>query len=197
MDLLSFCKEKKYWGTKDIPHKYLQRYYSKEFTPHRYKEINLVEIGVRDGSSFKLWGSFFPNSKIYGVDINGINGNYGGIDVDLNSLDNVKFIQGNAYDDTIVNQFENNSIDYLIDDGPHTISSQLSILKKYYNKIKVGGKIIIEDVGCDENTNNPPVEECIRQIEEKSKLYSYLYKCFDFREIGNHYSVLIELTKTK
>ena len=35
----------------------------------RNDSFNLLEIGVESGKSFKLWEEYFPNAKIYGIDI--------------------------------------------------------------------------------------------------------------------------------
>jgi len=51
-----------------------------------------------------------------------------------------------AYQKSTVDLFEDNSIDYLIDDGPHTFESQCYVITNWIVKIKIGGKIIIEDV---------------------------------------------------
>ena len=205
MDLINHIQKINYKGTKTIPHSYVENYYNDEFNNLNKSKLEFVEIGVRDGSSLKLWASFFPDSNITGIDIITYEmikklekkSSYGSANLKLEEINNINIIEGNACDIEISDLFLDNSIDYIIDDGSHRIEDQLKVIELYWNKIKLGGKIIIEDVGCNEKTDNPSVEECINQIKEKAKLNLYSYKCFDLREIGNHFSVLIELTKIK
>ena len=43
--------------------------YDEYFFNIKNKKINILEIGVQDGSSLKMWFDYFPNAKIYGLDI--------------------------------------------------------------------------------------------------------------------------------
>ena len=43
--------------------------YEKYFNSKQYEEITLVEVGVLEGKSLKMWRDYFPNGKIYGIDI--------------------------------------------------------------------------------------------------------------------------------
>tara|TARA_Y100001963_G_scaffold159891_1_gene266036 strand:- start:587 stop:1213 length:627 start_codon:yes stop_codon:yes gene_type:complete len=175
-------------------HSYMDSYYSKEFTPKKDEKLNFVEIGVRGGGSIRLWRDWFTNSKITGIDNNNDNitvQSIGGVNfttVDKRVKGDVTLIDGDAYDDNIVNIFEDNSIDYLIDDGPHTIESQLDCVKKYFRKIKPGGKIIIEDLQVP-----PPTHGSVEQFVEKFKQLE-LFKTtplnleiLDLRNVKNQY----------
>ena len=35
----------------------------------KYKKINILEIGVDNGDSLRLWREYFPNANICGIDI--------------------------------------------------------------------------------------------------------------------------------
>jgi hypothetical protein len=39
--------------------------YEKYFKSFKDKKINILEIGVNDGSSLKMWYDYFPNATIY------------------------------------------------------------------------------------------------------------------------------------
>ena len=41
--------------------------YEKYFNSKQYEEITLVEVGVLEGKSLKMWRDYFPNGKIYGI----------------------------------------------------------------------------------------------------------------------------------
>jgi hypothetical protein len=125
-------------------HDYINSFYSDEFTPLKDTELTIVEIGVLQGHSLELFSGWFTNANIIGID-NGQVVKPIWMD-NIQNIPNTKLILGDAYSDEIVSQFEDESIDYLIDDGPHTLNSQLDCIKLYWPKIKIGGQIIIEDV---------------------------------------------------
>ena len=135
-------------------HTYIQEFYDKEFTQKRYDKITLVEIGVWRGKSLELFDDWFINGKIIGIDyIDHQNSTHFFHDVKIEMKKRgVELVLDNAYSEKIVNLFEDESIDYLIDDGCHSINNQIECVKLYYPKIKKGGKLIIEDISdLDEN----------------------------------------------
>jgi hypothetical protein len=58
------------YKTNKITHHGYERFYDHFLIPLRYKNINVLEIGVDDLRSLKMWLDFFPNASIYGLDIN-------------------------------------------------------------------------------------------------------------------------------
>src|SRR6266576_2946332 len=46
------------------------RHYEERFGKLRDAELNLIEIGVLDGASLRMWVKFFSKAQIVGVDIN-------------------------------------------------------------------------------------------------------------------------------
>ena len=129
---------------KGIEHDYIDGWYTEEFTPIRNNNLTIVEIGIQRGYSLNLFKQWFTNSKIIGID-NGdeVRDDYYEF---INSIDGVEIIWDDAYNKSIVDKFEDNSIDYVIDDGPHWTESQLDCVRLWYSKLKPGGKIIIEDI---------------------------------------------------
>jgi len=104
-------------------HDYINGYYSTEFTDVRLGKLNIVEIGVRRGDSLNLLSKWFINSTITGID-NGSEMNNNDLEF-VNKIPNTTLILDTAYSDTTIDKFEDNSIDYLIDDGPHTIETHI------------------------------------------------------------------------
>jgi SAM-dependent methyltransferase len=139
MELLDYYIESSNRSDKGKEHNYIQWWYDKEFSPKREEEINLLEIGIFNGQSIKLWREFFPNAKITAIDVELKEEAQFVKDLDIN------LIIGDAYDTTITDKIKE-SYDYIIDDGPHTIDSQLEFVKLYNSKLKEGGKLIIEDI---------------------------------------------------
>jgi len=46
------------------------RHYEEWFSPWRGEEINLIEIGIANGSSLHVWQNYFKKARIVGIDIN-------------------------------------------------------------------------------------------------------------------------------
>ena len=164
---------------KGSTHDYILGYYSKEFSDKREDKIKLMEIGVHRGPSIVLWKSWFKNSEIVGVD-----------NEDLYECDRIydRLIIDDAYTDEFINKFPDEYFDYIIDDGPHTLESQIISATKWIQKIKSGGKLIIEDV---------QIIYWIDSLEnslDKSIVSSY--KTFDLRQNKNRYDdIIFEITK--
>jgi hypothetical protein len=162
-------------------HDYINGYYSNEFTDKKHLNLNIVEIGVNRGQSILLLGDWFTNSNIVGID----DGRelYDEWKTITSHLSNVSLLMGDAYSDYIVEQFEDDSIDYLIDDGPHTIQSQIDCVQKWFKKIKPGGKLIIED---------------IQNIDEDKYKFDDLgieYELIDLRKNNNKYDDILLIFK--
>jgi 23S rRNA U2552 (ribose-2'-O)-methylase RlmE/FtsJ len=107
--------------------------------PNKIESIKqILEIGVYNGESILLWKNIFVNATIYAIDINSC-------DKILN-VDRINFIRQNAYCIDCCNIFEDESLDLIIDDGPHTLDSFIFLIKNYLVKLKIGGTLIIEDI---------------------------------------------------
>lgn len=114
--------------------------YPEIFEKYQTKDINLFEIGICEGKSLKVWKEYYPNSNVFGIDIQSeiINDEvtiFKGDQTNLNDLSN------------IINQIP--KCDIIIDDGSHVAEHQLKTF--YYlfeNLLKDGGTYIIEDIEC-------------------------------------------------
>lgn len=144
MNFEEFYLSKTYKSDKGTAHDYINSFYNKEFTDIRNDSIKIVEIGIFEGNSLRLFGEWFLNGTIIGID----NGKFmkEGWKEKVMTIPNTTAIFEDAYSDDIVNQFEDESLDYVIDDGPHTHKSQIMAYQKWFKKIKKGGKLIIEDI---------------------------------------------------
>lgn len=124
---------------KNTVHNYINGFYEDEFLKFNDRQINLLEVGIYHGGSLFLWEKYFKNVNIYGVDIT---------DAEIldryKNIKNTKQIFENAYDETFAKQLPN--FDIAIDDGPHTLESQIKFIEIYLPKINPGGVLIIEDV---------------------------------------------------
>ena len=130
----------RYKSDKGTLHDYIDSFYSPEFTPRKTESLNILELGVAEGYAISLMAEWFTNSKIVGIDI---------IDKCHNYVSqyykNIQYIQCDGYCTETVNRFEDNTFDYIIEDGPHTAETQLFAITYWLPKLKPGGKLIIED----------------------------------------------------
>jgi hypothetical protein len=173
-------------NTKYSPHPYIKEYYDELFSSLNNKKIKLLEIGVRSGISLLMWSDWFSKGEIYGLDIN----------LFVTNKPNIHFTQMNAYMDSTLNLYENNTFDFIIDDGPHTPETQRFTIQYWIEKLKPGGKLIIEDIGCkDDNENNLSSEESLDFLIQSINKKTSDYKVFDLREKGQYDSIILEITK--
>ena len=130
---------------KNTRHNYIDGFYEQEFKKYQNKEnLSLLEIGIANGASLYLWAKYFKNSKITGIDIEDRT-------VEQWKLDCIEYIFKDGYQEDFVKSLD--SYDIIIDDGPHTLQSQLFSLKNYLPKVKKGGVFIVEDVAGEEALN--------------------------------------------
>ena len=59
----------KKYKTDKLTHNY-HTIYDKYFSKLKNKKLNILEIGVSDGSSLQAWSNYFKKSTIIGIDIN-------------------------------------------------------------------------------------------------------------------------------
>ena len=124
-------------------HKYISRCYTAIFNEFKDREINLLEIGVAAGGSLLLWNDFFQKGTIYGID----NGNDERISTCVENIkpyNRICLLKADGYSREAYELLIN--FDIIIDDGPHTLETQLKCLELYLPKLKSGGLLIIEDI---------------------------------------------------
>lgn len=141
MDLLDIYKSTNNFSDKERTHTYISNFYNEKFKKFKDKSLKILEIGVLQGHSIKLWEEYFPNAKIFGVDIGNI--------IEHNFSDRVKILFENAYSLNFIKKIEEmfGKFDIIIDDGPHTLATQQFFLTNYQSLLKDSESIIIlEDV---------------------------------------------------
>lgn len=124
MNLYNACKE---------PH-FIEAY-KKHFEGR--KPLRVLEIGVQNGGSLKIWRDFFPEAEIVGVDVDEKCKEHEGqnIEIVIGDQVSVKFLE------TLGN------FDIIIDDGGHYMTQQqVSINTLLKNQLNPGGLYVIEDL---------------------------------------------------
>lgn len=125
-------------GDKGTFHSYID-IYEKYFSSIQHEKFNLLEIGILNGKSIKMWCEFFTNANIFGVDVNE--------KTHLNLADNRTFIfHANAARDTFIEYIADYMFRVIIDDGSHLLQDQIASFNILKGKIEPKGLYIIEDV---------------------------------------------------
>ena len=134
---------------KDTFHSYIELY-EQLLAPFVDKAITLVEIGIQYGGSMLLWQDYLPKAQFVFVDnVNCIHPKI------LDHLDpsRISLLFQDAYSEISANAVSRiadsglpGGIDFIIDDGPHTLQSQIDFLRLYLPLLNKGGIALIEDV---------------------------------------------------
>lgn len=107
---------------------------------------NILEIGVQYGGSILLWDQLCPNASIVGMDIRDAVHPSIRERVDSNR---VSFLFTDAYTTdalSMANEDGAARFSVIIDDGPHTLDSQVAFLGLYPPLLTEDGVAVIEDV---------------------------------------------------
>lgn len=173
---------------KNTCHSYIENFYDKEFELYKEREVDLFEIGIETGGSLKLWKEYFINSKsIIGVDISDEK-----IDKKYKNIDGVTMYFGDAYDKTFSNKFH--QFDIIIDDGPHTLESQLKFIELYLPKLKENGLFVIEDVANIEHFH-VLINKSKKVCESIDNEMEYSVECIDLRDKKGRWDDLLFVIK--
>jgi SAM-dependent methyltransferase len=173
---------------KNTIHSYLETY-EKLLRPKKNSAKNILEIGVQDGGSIKLWFDYFKNATIYGIDTRKIKDMWN----ELKNKPRIKLGCFDAYSQDFFNKSLlslNIKFDILIDDGPHTLASMKFFINNYLKLLSDDGIFIIEDIQSIEW-----VKELINIIPIEYKPYIEIY---DLRNKKNRYDdILLVINKNK
>lgn len=105
----------------------------------KYKNPNLLEVGIYDGASLKMWEEFFGSPNIVGIDI---------LDKKQYESANIKTLiadQGNPSE--LFKCLEIcKEYDIIVDDGSHIIGHQILTIANMFPYLKSGGTYILEDL---------------------------------------------------
>lgn len=116
-------------------HNYLDFY--QEQLPDRSFTGRLLEIGVMDGYSLRMWREYYPQAAaVIGLDIAA---------KDHLSIEGVELLTINATDVGAVRGL--GVFDIIVDDGSHmSLEQQQAFFWLYYNQLADGGVYVIEDL---------------------------------------------------
>jgi hypothetical protein len=115
--------------------------YDRHFARFRGQPIRLVEFGVSQGGSLRMWRDYFgPQVQIVGVDINPNCKQLEepGVRIEIGDQGDREFLRRLAGDLP--------SIDILIDDGGHTMQQQIRTFEALFPKVAPTGVYLVEDL---------------------------------------------------
>jgi hypothetical protein len=114
-------------------------FYSPLLEHKRLTAESVLEIGVScfGGGSLIALGLFFEYADVHGIDIKPCNTIF---------PENVSLHIGDGYDDEYLEWLRDIRWDVVLDDGPHTLDSQIHTLNFFYDKLASNGFLLIEDV---------------------------------------------------
>ena len=114
--------------------------YERLFFPWKDEPIKIFEIGIASGGSLKMWQAYFPQARIFAVDI-----------LAKPEFDNARvktLVADQANRDQLQQAIDTagSDIHILIDDGGHTMEQQQVSLGFLFKHVRPGGYYVIEDV---------------------------------------------------
>jgi len=192
----------KYGTDKHMNHHGFVKHYAAHFGHLRGKNINLLEIGVKNGASLKMWQEYFPTIHITGIDILPKCKQY--------EKDNITIYIGDQNSEGFLQQvgIGKGDFDIIIDDGSHRWNSQIEGFKTLFPYLKSGGIYVIEDlhtsfvgVGNREGDNiyNVGQQTCMEYLHELAdnltKSRNKANKSVDFESI-HFYKAMAAIIKS-
>jgi cephalosporin hydroxylase len=129
-------------------HDFLQLY-ERVLRPLRHEPITLLEIGVYDGGSVRMWAEFFPDARIIGVDIDHRTKAHEAdrIVVEIADQSNVEHLHDVC--------MRHGPFDVVIDDGSHVWDHQITTLREVFPHVKPRGFFILEDLDTSHGSYRP------------------------------------------
>ena len=172
---------------KDTIHSYLGLY--DDLLKHKKDTaLQVLEVGICEGGSIKLWHDYFPRADIHAIDIMP----YEKVWSELKNKDRIKIYASSALNMTRIDAYDPEWVkktfggmqfDFMLDDGPHTLDSMLAFIKLYLPLLAKDGILLIEDVQDYAwfNTLKDAVSEDM----------GYVVKCYDMRRLKCRYDDLV------
>ena len=149
-------------------------FYEKYFKNIKNNKIKILELGSHEGKGLAAFYFFFPNSSLFGANINPFQMNFQScrieeIFIDVSSKKTLKNFCKHFKED----------FDIIIDDASHNLADILLTLPLLFKKLNKGGFYVIEDINqFDVYKNLNPTNEkltpikILRNIQQKKEFNS-------------------------
>ena len=132
-----------YANTENLIHKWKHYFeiYDRHFSRFRGSDVTVLEMGVGQGGSLRMWRSYFgPRARIVGVDINPECAALAG--------DQIEILLANQDDRESLRALKAKvpHVDILIDDGGHTMQQQINTFEELFPHVDAHGVYLCEDL---------------------------------------------------
>lgn len=122
---------------------YMRHIYDPMFEKEGSRIKAVLEIGVYEGESIKEWHARFPEAVVHGMDLGIVD--VAGVDPNLVTV----YSRVDAYRAESIVRFlgiRPQGYDLIIEDGPHTLESQLFFVRNYGALLADEGTMVVEDI---------------------------------------------------
>lgn len=118
------------------------KFYDGFFSSIRTRPIKLLEVGVDKGPSMRMWKEYFPNARIFGVDINPacVSVAEARVSISIGDQSNPAFWRSFV-------TAHGTSWDIIIDDGGHYADQIVTTFNSMWDHVSPGGFYCVEDLG--------------------------------------------------
>ena len=165
-------------------HDYTPRY-SMYLAQYRDEEFNLLEIGVYNGASVKMWKEYFPKATIVALDIDPNCKQYeeDRVNIHIGDQTDINFLN------QVVDQYKHFEI--ILDDGGHSWKQQIVSFETLFPRLSSGGLYFLEDMhtsyrpGSEWDDHSITGVDYFKNIVDKVNLNGKSF-C-GYHEIGNQY----------
>jgi len=154
----------------------------------REAPLNIMEVGTQRGATLLAWKEYFPNAKVYGVDIVDVVPKKYRKDTVTRVISDIKRVETDI------------EFDIIIDDGSHYLADMIYVVANFLITMRDKGVMILEDVRFPELTlaviNNLILDSDIGFPGNKTKANCHI-RWYDNRRKGAESSYLIAIVKEK
>lgn len=150
------------WGIfhktdKATHHKYCDFYEARIGEPK-----SILEFGVLNGASLKMWRDRYPEATIMGIDIE-----------KKQPIDGITLYHADATNWYV----DHEGIDLIIDDASHNVADQIAAFNLWFPLVNSGGHYIIEDIHTQHYTEyNPNKIDLMAWVKSLGLMYEEFWR---------------------
>jgi cephalosporin hydroxylase len=152
---------KAHWKRGTRTRHFCQEVYPRHFEELRDKPINLLEMGILGGGSLRMWRDYFPNAKVYGLDIEKHR---------CFTEDRIECFHGDQADLALLEKITNEiEFDIIIDDAGHDPKDTKTAFDFLFSRLTAGGMYIIEDlwIHYEKETGEPRKYSFVQYMKDE------------------------------
>src|SRR5689334_251035 len=114
--------------------------YESYVNPLRGEPLTVLEIGVLDGASLRMWRDYFPRARVFGIDVTP--------SAKQHEAERIHIMIGDQGDTGFLDRVLETTgpPDFVLDDGSHLREHQIGSLVHLWPRLRRRGLYIVEDV---------------------------------------------------